>query len=101
MQEAGCALSVKHAQLVHRAWILVKLRKLALSPVRKVWKIEVSKHHASAEQGCKRVCNAFSCDVFAHMSGTLLKDRYIISYICTCSQGKRSQLLFVQRDSIC
>ena len=83
-------LCVECAQQVCMALILIKMRKLALSPVRKVWKIEVSEHHASAEQGCKRVCNAFSCDVFAYMSGTLLKDCYIISYVCTCRQGKLS-----------
>ena len=79
--------------------ILISLCKLALSPVRKVWKVEMSEHHASAEQGCKRVCNAFSCNVFAHMSRTLLKDCNIISYICTCRQGKWSSLPAVQHLS--
>lgn len=59
----------------------------AVSPVRKVWEIEVSEHHAGTEQGCKRVCNAFSCNVFAHMPGTLLKNGYIVSHIRTCNQG--------------
>ena len=47
----------------------------------------MSKHHACTEQGCKRVCNAFSCNVLADMSGTLLKDGYIVSHICTCNKG--------------
>lgn len=47
----------------------------------------MSKHHACTEQCCKRVGNAFSCNVLANMSGTLLKDGDIVSHICTCNEG--------------